>query len=692
MPTTRLVSGAIVFALAFTAIAAPAADKSCVPALQKASLPQIHDEVEALTVLTEVMPQMETSGQLQSQEWFQLLKYFALPGRRSKTPFLVTAIVGGGNSGKSTLFNALPSLINGDPRLNSNGFLSQTGWAAGITRQMVVLAPDADSGIRADLFQRFGALGRWTSQNDSVTPGNGVLVLRPRIPPNLAFIDSPDLDTGPVNRLSPDNLEAALKVICPSDALILIFHLQTYRNQPLIQRLAKVFRTYGNKKTVLIFLSDPAMPTRETSQFLTTVAEALYGGQEPAYRDGVLGTYWIAYNSEVAAGRQFPELVPLGKTVPFKDLIAEMNQNPFAIKEYSLQSAVKTISAEVSASIRRQLRSIMAMRLYAKTLDVLVDQSARFSLENFPFDNMRSRIREQYQNVSSEVDVAIQRAGDIVATPESGLLVLISQLAGRRADPEIRRGLEQDHRWHDRVAITQFIAELRGGSVQLNPTNAKEADLLRDIHRFARLYPEFAAQSRIAPSGVVRENLPDPSMLPPRVRAALNKLLNADSDELRARLGRAVNEAQFAQLTGAQIGETLRSILGRRPQGRRVGTRALQALTLAVPIGTLVGLYEYGSVNFWVSLLLANLSARPFHYMSNVNLNAYLKQRLNEWFHSLQKRVTVDFLNSTVTADLKAELTRPDPDLVMAIERAQQALKVLNPGYKGLQESSSGVL
>ena len=79
---------------------------------REARLEPIRSQQEALETMEYAL--VETFGHqaMQELEWYRLLHHFALPALRARSPLLVTAIIGGGSAGKSTIMNSLPALLD----------------------------------------------------------------------------------------------------------------------------------------------------------------------------------------------------------------------------------------------------------------------------------------------------------------------------------------------------------------------------------------------------------------------------------------------------------------------------------------------------------------------------------------------------------------------------------------------------
>src|SRR5262249_19650229 len=128
----------------------------------------IEDQRQALEILRQTLPRLQDGEGLQSQQWYQLLENFSLPHATAPSPLLLLSMLGVGNAGKSTLMNAIPSLILGQRHYLLNQPVTRVGRRPGITARMVIaVGGEADAPVLTDLQQRFGDLKDWSSVDES---------------------------------------------------------------------------------------------------------------------------------------------------------------------------------------------------------------------------------------------------------------------------------------------------------------------------------------------------------------------------------------------------------------------------------------------------------------------------------------------------------------------------------------------
>lgn len=126
-------------------------------------------------------------GPPDGEGWYELLRFKLLPQLDSE-PFLVVAIVGGTNIGKSSLFNHLAGEV-------ASGV---SPLAAG-TKHPICLVPPGmnDAALLAKLFEEFD-LAPWRSADDPLGDSpEDMLFWRvgQNVPPRLLLLDAPDVDS-----------------------------------------------------------------------------------------------------------------------------------------------------------------------------------------------------------------------------------------------------------------------------------------------------------------------------------------------------------------------------------------------------------------------------------------------------------------------------------------------------------------
>ncbi len=171
-------------------------------------------------------------------EWFQLLERKLLP-QLTDDPWLIVAIVGGTNIGKSVVFNHLAGE-------NASGV---SPLAAG-TKHPVCLAPPkfAEEATLLRLFPGF-ELRAWASPDDPLEAAEDDLLFwreGGNVPERLLLLDTPDVDSdAPVNWRRADHIRQA------ADVLIAVLTQQKY-NDAAVKRFFRAAAEAG-KPVIAVF-------------------------------------------------------------------------------------------------------------------------------------------------------------------------------------------------------------------------------------------------------------------------------------------------------------------------------------------------------------------------------------------------------------------------------------------------------
>src|SRR5947208_4803357 len=173
----------------------------------------LHDALGRLAPLAESLGVASPAA----DEWFGLLEQKLIP-QTTGEPWLVAAIVGGTNIGKSLIFN----------QLAGEEASAVSPLAAG-TRHPVCLVPRgfADEATLTRLFPGF-ELRPWRSADDALDDGPAHLLFwRPSdcVPPQLLLLDTPDIDSD-----AEVNWERAERIGHAADVLVAVLTQQKYND------------------------------------------------------------------------------------------------------------------------------------------------------------------------------------------------------------------------------------------------------------------------------------------------------------------------------------------------------------------------------------------------------------------------------------------------------------------------------
>lgn len=209
---------------------------------------RLYQAVLALEKTGELLDVAALSG----REWFELLRQKLLPQLNDDT-FLVVAVVGGTNIGKSVIFNHLAGCR-----------ASATSPLASGTKHPVCLVPHGFSEKHdlAAIFDGF-TLEEWSSSDAALQKTDDHLLfwqLSEQTPHNLLVLDTPDIDSdAPVNWQRADHIRRS------ADVLIAVLTQQKYNDAAV----KKFFRNAAEEdKAVLVVINQCLLPEDENYWYL----------------------------------------------------------------------------------------------------------------------------------------------------------------------------------------------------------------------------------------------------------------------------------------------------------------------------------------------------------------------------------------------------------------------------------------
>ncbi|WP_417848997.1 GTPase [Thalassoglobus sp.] len=184
---------------------------------------------------------------LKDREWFELLQEKVRP-QLGKDSFLIVAVVGGTNIGKSVLFNHI-----------AGGRLSATSPMASGTKHPTVLFPTGFEGSHniEELFPGFELLP-WADADQALREDDRHLLFwreSESLPSNLVVLDTPDVDS-----VAEVNWERADKIRRSADVLVAVLTQQKYNDAAVKQFFRKASQ---ESKFVIVVFNQVLLPDDE---------------------------------------------------------------------------------------------------------------------------------------------------------------------------------------------------------------------------------------------------------------------------------------------------------------------------------------------------------------------------------------------------------------------------------------------
>ena len=209
---------------------------------------------EAAAELQQAVQELHTAAQvlqpapLDSHEWYELLRQKLLP-QLGQDAWLVAAVVGGTNTGKSVIFNHLAGCR-----------ASSTSPLASGTKHPVCLVPEGftDRHDLPRLFPDF-ELHEWTNADRALqeTSGNELFwKTASELPPTLLVLDTPDIDSDArVNWIRADAIRRS------ADVLIAVLTQQKYNDAAVKDFFRKAA---AEDRTVIVVFNQCELPEDES--------------------------------------------------------------------------------------------------------------------------------------------------------------------------------------------------------------------------------------------------------------------------------------------------------------------------------------------------------------------------------------------------------------------------------------------
>lgn len=275
---------------------------------------------------------------LNSREWFQSLEQKLLPQLRDDA-FLVVAVVGGTNIGKSVIFNHI-----------AGAKASAVSPLASGTKHPVCLVPpgfeekhDLDS-----IFHGF-ELVPWSREEDPLSEDSRDRLFwrtSDETPASLLILDTPDIDSD-----AQINWERADKIRRSADVLLAILTQQKYNDAAVKQFFRKAA---AEDKAVIVVFNQCQLPDDEEYWPLWLETFCRETGVRPEF-------VYVAPNDRRAAEQE---------RLPFYE------RQPLAEESESAETAISTASRNLSDDLARLRFGEIKLRTLRGSLKLLIDAHA----------------------------------------------------------------------------------------------------------------------------------------------------------------------------------------------------------------------------------------------------------------------------------------------------------------------------
>ena len=418
--------------------------------------------------------------------WYALLKQKLIPQLTGK-PFLLVAIMGGTNTGKSLLFNHLA----GEP-------FSAVDYRASGTKHPVCLVPKTDgaTSLRSILVRHFDSFQcvPWSNAGQplELSRDNYLFWLEGQnVPERLMLLDTPDFDAD-----REANWERAKAIRHAADVVIAVLTEQKY-NDAAVRRFFREAAEAGKPIIVLFNMIDPDGDLQHLSRWLKHFCHET--GTQP------IDVLAAPYNREQAETLNLPFYAVREHTFVPIDLKTELSELHFdTIKAQTLRGALNVLD-DPKTGVQSYLDSVQkASSRFAdalKTLENIGDTEVQWS--GLPSSMLAAEIRTWWH---SHRPAWSQKVNSVYRTIGSGLLLparkAVNYFWGKSEREEVT-SLEDFHAAEQR-AVIEFIGKVMNKLETLanteNPVLRREISALTSgEHRALLLQRAYSVLDSLAP-------------------------------------------------------------------------------------------------------------------------------------------------------------------------------------------------
>jgi len=421
------------------------------------------------------------------ENWYALLKQKLVPQLTGK-PFLLVAVMGGTNTGKSLVFN----------HLAGQAFSAVDHRASG-TKHPVCLVPKTTGTtsfgtILARHFDSFQCVA-WSNAEQPLefSDENYLFWLEGKaVPERLLLLDTPDFDAD-----REVNWDRAKSIRHTADVLIAVLTEQKY-NDAAVRRFFREAAEAGKPIIVLFNMIDLDGDAQHISQWLEQFCSET--GSQP------IDVFAAPYNREQAETLALPfYAVRNGTFVPI-DLQTELNELHFdTIKTQTLLGAIKVLD-DPQTGVQSYLHSVEhASRQFAAALKTLENVgSAEVQWSGLPATLLAEEVRTWW---NSHRPAWSQKVNSVYRTIGGGLLrsvrKTVNYIKGSNDDTEQISSLEDFRAAEQRTAI-EFVGKIMDKLTTLadteNPVLRREiSELTSGAHRAMLLQRAYSVLDSLPP-------------------------------------------------------------------------------------------------------------------------------------------------------------------------------------------------
>ncbi len=640
--------------------------------------------------------------------WVNLLEDYVEPIISSPDLFLSIAIIGRTNSGKSTLFDSLEGILTGDPDAAISPY-SEIGLEATMTQRQLFLASGRmEAGT---LIHRYGAMKPAIDIKESSRQGIPLYMNSSALPKNVVFVDTPGIEN-----LFPDQKISnfhtpGLSILKNSEVVLLIFSRSETGDIYHLQLLKDAIQYWGRRKIILAFNVDPHVdPQKAAEQF--TLMGSLF---EPGFtmdkvgteNSQIIGTYILPESTEVFQGLKAAQLLPIGNSVEFPELVDALNRSVDAVWQDVFGEVIRKIMLEARQSIADLMKSSLRVKLMRQALELMTITAAKQSIIPFPYNAMRDEIHEYWNYVGSDTSAKLREAGDWMARPELQLS-FFKNLQRRGPTPlslsNVSHGVEgvrTESELRMLSGINYLIRQLADRKLVVENQYYKDPEtmhLIKDIETNLAELIQLSGKENLAEDLMRTGNLEIPlgtfGEVDVTLEKAIDRIVRTDVDQHAQGLLSQMSQFQ-PPLTERARQDLIRRLYEYRAsrnflkngfEGLLVNAHVL--VPTAVLASELYAHYQAGIISFnpFTYLIPANISARLVYFTDHRFLDAILQPQVQAWSLARQKSVFANYVNAYILPEIRAELDKADARLFLGAEQGRHLLDILDRHFQDTEK------
>ena len=421
------------------------------------------------------------------ENWYALLKYKLMPQLTGK-PFLLVAVMGGTNTGKSLIFN----------HLAGEAFSAVDHRASG-TKHPVCLVPKISGtasfgSVLARHFDSFRCV-TWSNAEQPLELSDEHYLYwleGANVPENLLLLDTPDFDAD-----RAVNWDRAKSIRHAADVLIAVLTEQKY-NDAVVRRFFREAAEAGKPIIVLFNMIDLNGDREHLSRWLEQFCRET--GTQP------IDVLAAPYNRECVETLTLPFYAVRNETFVPVDLKTELSELHFdAIKTQTLLGAIKVLN-DPKTGIQSYLDSIQqASSQFTGALETLENiGDAEVQWSGLPAAILAEEVRNWW---NAHRPAWSQKINSVYRTIGSGLLwsvrKTVDYFKGSSSDTEQIKSLE-DFRAAEQRVVIEFVGKIMDKLEKMadtaNPILRREiSELTSGKHRALLLKRAYSVLDSLPP-------------------------------------------------------------------------------------------------------------------------------------------------------------------------------------------------